>query len=71
MFHPGVHELIVGRTLATRYALGLGSHISFQNGDWVIVGIFASAKPSTLDSQVLTDAQTLLAAYQRNWNRVF
>jgi putative ABC transport system permease protein len=64
-FRPGLHELVVGRSLATRYGLGLGSHLQFQNGDWVIVGVFASAVPSLFDSELLTDAQTLLAAYQR------
>ena len=67
MFRSGLHELVVGQTLKTRYGLDVGSHLQFQNGDWVIVGVFASARSSTLDSQLLTDAQTLLAAYQRNW----
>jgi len=67
MFRPGLHELVVGRNLETRYGLGVGSHLKFQNGDWVVVGVFASDRASTLDSQILTDAQTLLAAYQRNW----
>ncbi len=67
MFRPGLHELLVGRSLEERYGLGLGSHLEFQSGDWTVVGIFASSRPSTFDSQVLTDAQTLLAAYQRDW----
>ncbi|MGH8258884.1 MAG: ABC transporter permease, partial [Steroidobacteraceae bacterium] len=67
MFRPGLHELVVGRTLEARYGLGLGSHLLFQNGDWTVVGLFASTGPSLLDSEILTDAQTLLAAYQRNW----
>jgi putative ABC transport system permease protein len=67
MFHPGLHELIVGRNLVARYRLGIASHLEFQNGDWTIVGVFASNGPSLLDSELLTDAQTLLAAYQRNW----
>jgi putative ABC transport system permease protein len=65
MFRPGLHELLVGRSLETRYGLGLGSHLQFQNGDWVVVGIFASTAPSLFDSEILADAQTLLAAYQR------
>lgn len=67
MFRPGLHELVVGRSLEARYGLGLGSHLMFQNGDWEVVGVFASGRPSLLDSEMLTDAQTLLAAYQRNW----
>ena len=65
MFRPGLHELIVGRSLQERYGLGIGSHLQFQNGDWGVVGIFASARPSLLDSELFTDSQTLLAAYQR------
>ncbi|MGH8151031.1 MAG: ABC transporter permease [Steroidobacteraceae bacterium] len=67
MFRPGLHELIVGSNLQARYGLGIGSHLTFQNGDWTVVGVFGSAGPSLLDSELLTDAQTLLAAYQRNW----
>jgi putative ABC transport system permease protein len=67
MFRPGLHELVVGRTLEKRYGLGPGSHVMFQNGDWLVVGVFASAGPSLLDSEIFTDAQTLLAAYQRTW----
>lgn len=67
MFRPGLHELIVGRSLQKRYGLGLGRRVMFQNGDWRVVGVFASAGPSLLDSQLFTDAQTLLAAYHRTW----
>src|SRR5690348_6919713 len=67
MFRPGLHELVAGRNLEARYGLGVGSHLEFQNGDWVVVGVVASDRTSTLDSQILADAQTLLTAYQRNW----
>lgn len=67
MFRPGLHEVVVGRTLEQRYGIGLGSHIKFQNGDWLVVGVFASGGPSLLDSEIFTDAQTLLAAFQRTW----
>lgn len=68
MFRPGLHEVIVGRSAQTRYpGLGIGSHLSFQNGDWVVVGTFASSKPNLLDSEIQTDAQTLASALQRNW----
>ncbi len=67
MFRPGLHELVVGRTLEERFRLGLGSHLAFQNGDWLVVGVFASAGPSLLDSEIFTDARTVLAAYQRTW----
>jgi putative ABC transport system permease protein len=66
-FRPGVHELIVGRTAAQFAGLEIGSHVSFQKGDWTVVGIFASTQPSLLESELLTDAQTLLSAFQRTW----
>jgi putative ABC transport system permease protein len=66
LFRTGLHELIVGRSLSERLGLRLGNHLDFQNGEWTIVGIFASTGPSLFDSEALTDAQTLLAAYQRN-----
>jgi putative ABC transport system permease protein len=67
MFRPGLHELVVGRTLEARFRVGLGTHLALQNGDWLVVGVFASGGPSLLDSEIFTDAQTLLAAYQRTW----
>ncbi len=68
MFRPGLHELVVGRSAEARYpSLGIGKHLTFQNGDWVVVGIFASNGPDLLDSEIFTDAQTLLSSYQRNW----
>lgn len=67
LFHPGLHELIVGRTLQKRFRLDLDSQLAFQNGDWRVVGVFGSARPSLLGSEILTDAPTLLAAYRRTW----
>ncbi|HEY1588554.1 MAG TPA: ABC transporter permease [Rhodanobacter sp.] len=67
MFRAGLHELIVGRTAETRYGgLSVGSHLAFQNGDWTVVGAFDSTGANSLDSQLLTDAETLLSAYQRS-----
>jgi putative ABC transport system permease protein len=67
MFRPGLHELMVGHTLEQRFHVGLGSHLLIQDGDWLVVGVFASARPSLLESEIFADAQTLLAAYQRTW----
>ena len=67
-FRSGLHELIVGRNAAAAYGgLVLGDHLKFQNGDWTVVGVFGSSAASSLDSQLLADANTLLSAYQRNW----
>jgi putative ABC transport system permease protein len=68
MFRSGLQELIVGKNAQAQFAgLGIGSHLSFQNGDWVVVGTFASTPPSLLESELLADTQTLLSAFQRNW----
>jgi putative ABC transport system permease protein len=64
---PGLQELVVGRNIASRYGIGIGDHLSFQSGAWLVVGIFASNEASQFDSQILTDAQALMSAYQRNW----
>ena len=67
MFRPGLHELIVGANAESRYGgLSVGSHLSFQSGDWTVVGVFDSTGASSLDSQLLTDDETLLAAFQRD-----
>lgn len=68
MFRSGLHELIVGRNAQAQYAgLQIGDHLSFQNSDWVIVGTFASTRPSLLESELLADSTTLQSAFQRSW----
>lgn len=68
MFRSGLHELIVGRNAQAQYAgLNIGDHLSFQSSDWLIVGTFASTRPSLLESELLADATTLQSAFQRNW----
>jgi putative ABC transport system permease protein len=66
MFQPGLQELVVGRNLGIKFPnLAPGDHIRLQNGDWTIVGTFASGG-SAHDSEILGDADTLLAAFHRN-----
>jgi putative ABC transport system permease protein len=68
IFRPAVHELIVGRNAQREYSgLEVGSHLSFQNGDWQVVGIFDSGRGDSHDAEIMADAETLLSAYQRNW----
>lgn len=68
MFRPAVHELIVGRNAQREYSgLDVGSHLSFQNGDWQVVGIFDSGRGDLHDAEIRADSETLLSAYQRNW----
>lgn len=68
MFRPGVHEILVGRSAREQYSgLDVGRHLNFQGGDWTVVGIFASAGASALDSGAMGDAETLMTAFRRNW----
>jgi putative ABC transport system permease protein len=68
MVRPGLRELAAGRNAQAQYAgLGIGSHIAFQNSDWVIVGTFASNQPSLLETELIADATTLQSAFQRSW----
>jgi putative ABC transport system permease protein len=65
LFHPGRHELIVGRALQTQFpGLQPGASIAVQGGPWAIVGSFASAGDAH-ESELMGDAASLLSAYHR------
>jgi putative ABC transport system permease protein len=65
MFKPGLNELIVGRGVQTRlYDVKIGTAVPLPQGDWTVVGIFESNGDSH-ESEMLTDANTLLAAMRR------
>jgi putative ABC transport system permease protein len=66
LFHSGLRELIVGRSVQERYAnLGVGSRVKFGDNEWTIVGDFDSGGGAH-DSEVFGDVDTVLAAYQRS-----
>jgi putative ABC transport system permease protein len=66
MFKPAVHELIVGSKAHAQFeALGLGKQVKFANGDWEVVGVFETGGDRK-ESEVFTDADTLMSAIQRN-----
>ena len=63
---PGLHELVVGRAAQRQFAgLELGSHINLRDTDWTVVGVFASDGDAH-ESEILADAETVLATYRRN-----
>lgn len=70
-FLPAVHELIVGKAAAARFAgLEIGNRVLLRGGEWTVVGIFESGGNS-LESTLLADAETVLAAYQtKSFNSV-
>jgi putative ABC transport system permease protein len=65
-FRAGAHELLVGRAAQQQFVgLQIGDKVKLDDGDWTVVGSFASGG-SSHESTLITDADTLLAAYQRN-----
>jgi putative ABC transport system permease protein len=64
-FKPGLHELVVGRAAQKQFlGLGIGDQVSLSGSRWPIVGVFTS-DGDTHESEVLTDADTLLSALRR------
>jgi putative ABC transport system permease protein len=65
MFRPGLREMIVGRAAQTEFkGLAVGDQVALRDSVWTIVGTFASGHDAN-ESRLLTDAATLLSAYQR------
>jgi putative ABC transport system permease protein len=65
MFKSGLNELIVGRAAQGRLdGMKVGERVSLPQGDWSIVGVFAS-NGDAHESELLTDANTLIAAMRR------
>jgi putative ABC transport system permease protein len=64
-FHPGLSELIVGKSAAQTYSgLSLGSKLRFVGGDWTVVGIF-DAGGTNFDSEVWCDGRVLRQVMHR------
>jgi len=64
-FTPGLRELIVGRSAFTEFeGVAIGDEISLREGRWTVVGVFESGGDAH-ESSLMTDAPTLLSAYQR------
>ncbi len=63
MFRPGLHEVIVGTAAANEFSgVDIGRHVRLGSTEWTVVGRFASDGDSH-ESEVLTDARTLMAAF--------
>jgi putative ABC transport system permease protein len=64
-FTPGLRELLVGRSaLAEFKGVAIGDEIALLEGRWTVVGVFESGGDAN-ESSLMTDAATLLSAYQR------
>ncbi len=70
-FQPGASEVIVGSSIAQRFAgAAIGSQLRFGGREWRVVGHFA-AKGSAYDSELWVDADQLQQAFRRNaWSAV-
>src|SRR5690606_38613431 len=65
VFQPGLREVIVGRAAQQRIGgREIGSRITLPQGDWTVVGVFTS-EGDARESELLTDAETLLTEYRR------
>jgi putative ABC transport system permease protein len=64
-FTPGLRELLVGRSALSEFrGVAIGDEIALREGRWTVVGVFESGGDAN-ESSLLTDAATLLSAYQR------
>lgn len=65
MFNEGAREIIVGSSIARRFAgAQIGSQVKFAGDEWTIVGRF-DAGGSGFDSEMWGDATQLLLAFHR------
>lgn len=65
MFRPGTHELIVGPLLQAKFTgMGVGDKVTMPNGQWPIVGMFATG--DLLDGALVGDTETVLQAMRHN-----
>jgi putative ABC transport system permease protein len=65
-FEAGLREVMVGRAAESQFAgLALGDEVAIRGTKWKVVGTFSS-DASTLESELLVDAESLLSAIQSN-----
>ena len=66
LFRPGTSEIIVGSSIAARFAnSGIGQSLRFAQREWTVVGVF-DAGGSGFDSEVWGDVEQLMQAFRRN-----
>jgi putative ABC transport system permease protein len=65
MFTPAVNEVIVGKSAHAQFkGLNVGERITTRGATWTVVGVFTTTGDSH-ESELMTDAETLIAALQR------
>ena len=66
LFRPGTSEIIVGTSIAARFAhTGIGQNLKFAQREWTVVGVFDGGG-SGFDSEVWGDVDQLMQAFRRN-----
>ena len=64
-FRAGTSEIIVGSSIAARFEdAAIGSHLTFAQREWTVVGIFDAAG-SGFDSEVWGDVDQLMQSFRR------
>jgi len=65
MFKPGLREMVVGKGARGEFnGVDIGDRVGLRDSEWTVVGVFASGGDAS-ESRLMTDAATLLSAYQR------
>jgi ABC-type lipoprotein release transport system permease subunit len=65
MFRPGTEEVLVGRNILKRFAVGgLGDQITFGARSWTIVGVM-EAGGTGFDSEIWGDVDLLMTTFRR------
>jgi putative ABC transport system permease protein len=65
MFHAGSQEVVVGSKLVRAFGYAVGGKIAMPQGEWPIVGEFAS-DGEPLEGQFVADADTVMSAARVN-----
>ena len=66
MFRPALLELIVGKSAVAQFkGLSVGSHVSYHNSEWTVVGIFETGGDSH-ESEMIGDVEVLVSTLRRN-----
>ena len=66
LFQPGTSEIIVGSSIAARFAnTGIGQRMKFAQREWTVVGVFDGGG-SGFDSEVWGDVEQLMQSFRRN-----
>jgi len=65
MFRPGSTEIVVGRSIAERFAgTGIGESLRFGGRDWTVVGTF-DAGGAAFDSEIWGDGEQMMQSFRR------